>query len=453
MSSAIADCEAAPSVVSIPGRVGARPATELAPVLLGDATWWGTLAAARDLGSRGVPVTLASDARIAPARWSCHVDRVEPCPGNGEPARVLRWLLDFGRRFPGHVLYPTSDELAWLLAENRDELGALFRLYSPRIEALTWLLDKKQLGEAALASGLCVPEAWCPSDEEEVRRLAKEVVFPVYVKPRTQVFARGHGKGQRVERPAALPSAWRLWHSGARLPAGIAERMPGVERPLLQASYPGCDRVFTVDGFVDETGELFCTLGCVKVLQWPRGSGPGICFEQAPVPANIEDGLSRLFRRVGFYGVFDAEFIEHAGRHLLIDVNPRFYNHMAFEVERGLPLPWMAYLGALGDRGALRAAVESARRSGGGPAVYVHRLPLRMMLGIQALTRRMGVEERSRWRSWLALPGEMVTDPVRQDGDAWPAVGEIAFAIQRFVQHPRAYLRHLANPGQRPTEH
>jgi predicted ATP-grasp superfamily ATP-dependent carboligase len=366
---------------------------------------------------------------------------------------VLQWLLDFGRRRPGYVLYPTSDELAWLLAANRDELGASFRLYSPPIEALAWLLDKKQLGQAALASGLCVPEAWCPADEKEVLRVAEEAAFPLYVKPRTQVFASGCGKGQRVEGPAELLSAWRLWRSRMRFPASVAERMPGVERPLLQASYPGCNRIFTVDGFVDETGELFCTLGCVKVLQWPRGSGPGICFEHAPVPASVEDGLSRLFRRVGFYGVFDAEFLEHAGCHLLIDVNPRFYNHMAFEVERALPLPWMAYLGALGDREGLRAAVEAARRSDAGPAAFVHRLPLRMMLGIQALTRGMSAEERSRWRSWLAMPEDSVTDPVRQDGDVWPAVGEIAFEIGRAIEHPRAYLRHLANPGPRPTKH
>lgn len=453
MSSAIADIPAAPSVVAIPNRAGVRPATELAPVLLGDATWWGTLAAARDLGSRGVAVTLASDAQIAPARWSRHVDRVLRYPGHGEPARALEWLLDFGRRFPGHVLYPTSDELAWLLAANRDELGATFRLYSPRIEALACLLDKKQLGQAALAAGLCVPEAWCPFDEEEVLRIAEEAVFPLYVKPRAQVFASGHGKGQRVERRAELLNAWRLWHSRARFPASVTERMPGVERPLLQASYPGCDRIFTVDGFVDETGELFCALGCVKVLQWPRGSGPGICFEQAPVPARVADGLSCLFRRVGFFGVFDAEFIEHAGCHLLIDVNPRFYNHMAFEVERGLPLAWMAYLGALGDRGTLRAAVESARRSGGGPAAYVHRLPLRMMLGIQALTRGMSTPERKRWRSWLTMSEGSFTDPVRQDGDVWPAAGEIALEIRRFAGHPRAYLRHLASPGPGPTRH
>ena len=123
--------------------------TNRAPVLLGDATWWGTLAAARDLGSRGVAVTLASDVGIAPARWSRYVARTIRCPGNGDPAWVLEWLQDFGRQSPGYVLYPTSDEIAWLVAAHRDALSPHYRLYAPPIEALTCLLDKHRLGQAA----------------------------------------------------------------------------------------------------------------------------------------------------------------------------------------------------------------------------------------------------------------------------------------------------------------
>jgi D-aspartate ligase len=248
--------------------------SDMPPVLLLDATWWGTLAAARDLGSRGVPVTLASDARIAPARWSRHVTRVVRAPGNSEPSRVLEWLLDFGRRSPGHVLYPTSDEIAWLAAANRDTLGRYYHLYSPVLEALVCLFDKRCLGSAARSAGLCAPDAWCPTSEEDVARVAEEARFPVYVKPRMQVFASMHGKGQQVGRAADLLDTWRSWHAKVRFPREIRERIPEVELPIVQSSYAGTDRIYTVDGFIDERGELFCSLACVKVLQRPRGSGP-----------------------------------------------------------------------------------------------------------------------------------------------------------------------------------
>src|SRR5262245_47685357 len=109
----------------------------LAPeALLADATWFGTLAAARDLALHGVRVTLASDSWVAPARWSRHVSRTVSCPSTKDAAGFLAWLLQFGRTQPGYVLYPTSDEVAWLVAAHSEALSPFFRLYTPPIESL-----------------------------------------------------------------------------------------------------------------------------------------------------------------------------------------------------------------------------------------------------------------------------------------------------------------------------
>jgi hypothetical protein len=153
---------------------------------------------------------------------------------------------------------------------------------------------------------------------------------------------------------------------------------------------------------------------------------------------------------VGFHGVFDAEFMEHDGRRLLIDVNPRFYNHMAFEVERGLALPWLTYLGATGNRDGLRAAVDTCKRAARMSSlqeVYVHRLPLRLMLAIQALTGGMSRDERRRWRAWVFGHEGYIIDPVYQADDPWPALAELALELRQFIRHPRSYLRLLARSG------
>src|SRR5262245_62038300 len=104
--------------------------------LLADASWYGTLAAARDLGARGVAVTLASDSWIAPARWSRHIARTVSCPSSKDAARFLAWLLRFGAEQPGHILYPTGDDVAWLVAAHSEALSRSFRLYAPPIESL-----------------------------------------------------------------------------------------------------------------------------------------------------------------------------------------------------------------------------------------------------------------------------------------------------------------------------
>ena len=177
--------------------------------LLADATWNGTLAAVRDLGAHGVTITLASDRWVAPARWSRHVARTVSCPSSKDAEGFLVWLLRFGAEQPGYVLYPTSDDVAWLVAAHSKVLSRWFRLYTPPIESLVRLIDKARLAEAARAVGLDVPETSVPRDESEVERSARELPFPLYVKPRAQVLGRGVGKGVRVDKPAALLPSWR----------------------------------------------------------------------------------------------------------------------------------------------------------------------------------------------------------------------------------------------------
>jgi predicted ATP-grasp superfamily ATP-dependent carboligase len=380
---------------------------------------------------------------MAPARWSRHVARTVRCPASKNASALLDWLLRFGAAHPGHVLYPTSDEMAWLVAAHAKELSRSFRLYAPPIGALLRLLDKALLAENARAVGLDAPETRVPHDEWEVEQSGRELGVPLYVKPRAQTFGRGTGKGARVDEPAALLAAWRTHRSTATYDAEVLDIVPDVCLPMLQSSSSGAERIYTVDGFVDESGELFTTLACVKVLQRPRGSGPGIIFEHAESDPAVDEGLRRLFRMTGFCGVFDAEFIEHGTRKLLIDINPRFYNHMAFETDRGLHLPWLAYLAATGDRQALKEEVDKTKNARVPGIAYVHRLPTAMMLTVQGFMRAMPREDRLRWRRWISDHRGAITDPARAAGDPAPAVAEVVMEALNFARHPRAFLRGL----------
>lgn len=423
----------------------------LPPILLADVTWYGTLAAVRDLGSRGVPVTLASDALLAPARASRYVSRSLSCPPTAEADALLEWLLRFGRANPGHVLYPTSDNLAWLIAANERTLAACFRLFTPAIEALVQLLDKERMGRAALAAGLEVPEAWYPQDGAEVERLARSLRYPVFVKPRAHVLARsrgGAGKGVRVHGPESLAAVWASLRAGTAHHPEVLRRIPMADRPIIQACFRAEERVYTVDGFVDGNGVLVGALACEKILQVPRKRGPGVCFDEAPVDPEVAAGLERMCRAVGFRGVFDAEFLVADGRRMLIDFNPRFYNHMAFEVDRGLPLPWLAYQAALGPDAAAGAAPVAAPPAGGASGrIYVHHSLTALLLAFQALAGGMAPEQRAGVRRWIRSHRGHVTDPSRDRLDRLPGLMDLAMQAADLVRHPRAYLRNLLAGG------
>jgi D-aspartate ligase len=423
----------------------------LRPALLADATWHGTLAAARDLGSRGVAVTLAADGWIAPARLSQFVERTVSCPSTRNAAPFMEWLLAFGERSPGHVLYATSDEVALQIAARVEALSSRFLLYSPTLAALVQILDKGRLATCARAAGLPGPETWLPRDDAEVERVGREARFPLVLKLRAPASRTKGGRGARVDRREDLLPCWRAWRDGVSYDADVLACMPDARYPMIQTFHRSAEEIYTVDGFVSRAGEMVA-LGCNKLLQRPRRAGPGVCFEGAPLDPEIASGIQRLCRELGYFGVLDAEFVVDGDRKLLIDFNPRFYNHMAFEVDRGLPLPWLAYLGALGDEGALARAMEACRQGlSVTDRVYVHRLSTELMLAAQSLTGAMPTEEWRRWRRWIAEHAGRITDPVVQAGDPWPGVGEVALELTCLLRHPRSYLRNLARGSTVPA--
>jgi D-aspartate ligase len=417
---------------------------QLPPALLADATWYGTLAAVRDLGAHGVPVTLASDSLLAPARWSRYVTRTVRCPPTKNAAAFLAWLHAFGDRHPGHVLYPTSDEVAWIIACHRDELARKFHLYSPPVQTMATLLDKGRLMTAGCAAGLPVPETWLPESEDEVARLAGEIPFPVFVKPRTQLLATRGLKGDRVERRQDLLPIWRSLRMPRHQQERLGDAMAGSAFPLIQACHAIDEQIFTVDGFVSRDGAMV-TLGCNKLLQNPRRRGPGIVFDEAPVAPTIVAGLQRLWRQTGFYGVFDVEFVTDGDRSLMIDLNPRLYNHMAFEIERGMRLSWFAYLAASGADDLLSHALQASRwHPSHRPSVYVHRLPTALMIALQGARGSMSPVECRAWLTRLLGHGGRVTDPATMPGDPMPAVMDVVLHATRLLRHPRSFLSHLS---------
>src|SRR5688500_15852492 len=100
-------------------------------VLLLGADYYGTLAAARAFGKAGVKVTMADDNRQARALYSRHVTDKLVHPPLASPRELVDWLVSWGSKNPGTLLYPPNDHLAWLFAMHRDRLSAAFSMYSP----------------------------------------------------------------------------------------------------------------------------------------------------------------------------------------------------------------------------------------------------------------------------------------------------------------------------------
>jgi D-aspartate ligase len=420
------------------------------PVLLADAGYYGTLAAARALGRSGVPVTVIDPSRSAVALWSRHVARRLRCPPFGDLERFVHWLARFGESNSRNVVLATSDDVSFALALHRDLLADRMVIAQPDLASLIRILDKGRLLEDARAAGLDVPDTWLPQSEDDVARAAREADGPLVVKPRTQVLLAGHGKGTIVDgAPSAVHAAYRSFRRLNRYGPALSSHFPEATWPMLQRYHPqAMDGIYSLTGFRDPDGKSFAVLAANKVLQRPRKLGIGLCFEEAPVDGALAEGVKRLCARVGYFGIFEVEFIREGHRSLLIDMNGRLYNQVAFDVARGLPLPQLAYASALGrhdEVAELLSKVPHARPEG--MRGFCNRFGLDVMVGAKRLTGRMSRDEAARWHTWCDERRGGMVDAVADPDDPRPYAFEVAAQVYGYMRHPVSFIRKIALDG------
>jgi len=397
----------------------------------------------RSFGRAGIDCVVACDSRLGAASWSRFVRRRLQCPSYTDSGALLKWLLAYGAKHPGHVLYATSDDMAWLYALHHAELSRYFRMYQPPIETVYGLLNKQRLTAIAHASGIEFPRIWFPRSEEDVRQIAETAKFPVLFKPVTQIFHGNHGKGVIVDRPEDLAGRYQALRNQPYA-QDLLTFDPDARHPLIQEfQTQALGGIYSISGFIDESGQLLGARAAMKILQRPRRIGVGVCFEHAELKPELVASVIDMCRRAGFFGAFEVEFIRCDERYLMIDFNPRFYGQMAFDVARGLQIPLIAYYSALGDRQKVQELSAEAQRTAHNSGVDVHcnRLEFEIMVWAQRTVRGLSSSDVAAWRAWYRRHRQRMVDPVLDRDDRKPFLAELTRQLLNMAVHPRSFLR------------
>jgi predicted ATP-grasp superfamily ATP-dependent carboligase len=334
---------------------------------------------------------------------------------------------------------------------ERERLGEHFRLCQPPFEAMRAVLNKAELFAACQRSGLDAPETWDVSTAGTLPAGR----YPVIVKRRMKVGTSTNSKGIVVRGPSELGAALERDRRGLRCHPMVIQHEREALEPIVQEFVPGEGGVYNLTGFVDREGGLRGIRASRKVHQRPVDAGLGICFEAAEIDTALAGSLTRLCKEVGFFGIFEAEFLQAGGRSLLIDFNPRFYGEIAFECARGLHLPRMAYADAVGDGewlAGLEAEAAAARRR---RLVYCERVSLELDLWRARRRRTLRPADERYWRAWLGNHEGRVVQPFLSRGDPLPGVLRVAQKAPAFVsvtfglrrrsrRRPRASMSHDA---------
>jgi predicted ATP-grasp superfamily ATP-dependent carboligase len=387
-------------------------------------------------------VRIVTSRRLAAAAWSRFVSRSYLLPPESDGPRFLERLLAIGAAEPGLILLPTSDETAWLYSENAESLGQYFCMYHPPITTLRKILDKGLFAEAARNAGIDVLPSWDCRNLDELKTLAPTLPYPILIKPRTHVHRLRNDKGIVVDSASELIAGYLRFVEREQAQVPDNPLLPGTMPILQQFVTSTTEGVHSITGFIDRTGELFVTRRATKVFQRSPPVGVGVCFESLPAAPSLSEDVRRLCVELGYFGMFEVEFLWFNGRWAAIDFNPRLFNQVGMDIRRGMPLPLFACLEAAGETAALRAAVSAAMVADEeAKTVHCDRFTLRAILLAQALTGRTSRKDRSRWYAWLKENAGNTVNAVADRGDPMPGLIHVLSELYLGVKAFPRFLR------------
>ena len=295
------------------------------------------LAVVRDLAAAGISVTGFDSDRNQPG-FSSRRCRAVVCPKPEKDQELVELLIkEADRHSEMPVVFPASDSFVAFLARNEARLRERLLFNIPKPELVEALVSKTTQFELVERLGVIVPKYFRVSTGEELARAAKELRFPVFLKPALghRWQEHFHSKGIRVETGEEMVRQCR------------AVQALGLEI-VAQEIVPGPPSTnYEVSAYVSSRGEISGPFVMQKYRQHPVDFGAGTMGQSIVHPelaALMREFLVRLKTR-GFAGFANTEFKwdERDGKFKYIETNPRVWQQIGLAAKCGLDFAEIQY--------------------------------------------------------------------------------------------------------------
>lgn len=298
-----------------------------------------SLAIARSLGRRGIPVCLMATHPLP--RYSRYITRSFRFTG-ADDGDAIASIIDVvsEHRLHGWVLIATGDEDLALVARNHATLAAHVRVAAPDWQTVRWTYDKHLTYERAADLRIDVPMSYCPRDAYDIERL--DCRFPVVLKP---AYRKGNDEFTLAKAwLAADRDAFRALHARAAA-------LVGADAIVVQEWIPGAGEAQFSYAGLWHNGAPIASLVARRTRQLPIDFGRSSTFVETIERPEVEDIASRFLRSLNYDGVVEIEFKQDCrdGRYCLLDVNGRFWAWCGLGLAAGIDFPYLAWRQALGE--------------------------------------------------------------------------------------------------------
>lgn len=305
-------------------------------ILVTDGELRAALAAVRSLGRRHRVVVMSSRARsLAAASRGAALERLAPSPlqhPNGFRAAVGK----IAEREAIDVVLPVSDAACRALLAGASRAGPT-RLAAPSYEAYERLSHKGEVATLAAAVGLAVPEGGVAGSLGDALAIARDVGWPVIVKPVRSVECDREGAMRRrgvcfAEEETALRAVW--------------ERTVAPGAALVQTVVPGRGEGLFVLRWEGRTRAVFAHR---RLREKPPAGGVSVLCESVAVDPRVREQVEAILDACSFSGLAMAELRSDGKTCWLMEFNARLWGSLQLALDAGVDFPSLLVEAVLGE--------------------------------------------------------------------------------------------------------
>lgn len=294
-------------------------------VLITDANKRTALYALRSLGKRGISVTAAEAETIEKpiGFYSKYCNNKIHTPHPDED-KYIKVMLELAEKFD--VLIPISTDSMIPISRHLIEFNAITKVPIPNYESLEITIDKQKTLEFAQQHGIPIPRTFVPANEEELKKLSKELNYPSVIKIR-----KGSGAKGVVY---------------ANSPLDLIQKYKSLqkidEQPLIQEFISG--QGYGVFALFNKNSKPRAYFVHKRIREYPITGGQSTYCESVEHNEMLNYGL-KILEKLNWYGLAMVEFKldERDNKPKLMEINPRFWGSMPLAISSGVDFPYLLY--------------------------------------------------------------------------------------------------------------
>jgi predicted ATP-grasp superfamily ATP-dependent carboligase len=300
----------------------------------------------RNLGRNGITVYCVADEKD-PVIYSRYCKKYYVVPHVQESKDVLRrFLLQIEKNLNNSaVLFSTNDMYSLHLSEIKDELEGSYYLPLASSNIIRTLVIKEKFYRSLCKYSVPHPKTFFPKSLEDVKRIVKEIKYPIFVKPSiSQIFWQTFHKKGFVANSEEELIKYYLLALNRKMNVMLQEVIPGL----------ASRKVFGIEGYFDKNSIPKALFAHCRMRGWPPMFGNTCLRVSIPLSGIIfpcEITKTYLYN-LGYHGLMEAEWKMDLRDNTfkLLEINARQSMQNSLPAKCGINLTLISYLDSIDEK-------------------------------------------------------------------------------------------------------